>query len=91
MSSPIDLILEMISLVIENVINTLVNIFGLFGEFLHSLGFVSGSGPLPFLISVLILGVVLFFLGKFFIRSLKTVFFLFIVGIVILAILFAFA
>jgi hypothetical protein len=89
MSSPLGLILEMISLVISNTINTLVNILELFTDLLHSLGFVSGSGPLAFLIAVLILGVLLFFLAKFFIGSLKTVALLFIAGLVILGILFA--
>lgn len=91
MSSPIDLIIEMILLIINNTINTLLNIIGLFGEFLNSMGIVSGFGPFPFLLSVLILGVVLFFLGKFFIRSLKTIVLLFIAGFVILGIIFALA
>ncbi len=91
MSSPIDLIIEMITLVLRNTINTLLNILGLLGEFLASLGFVSKFGPFPFLVSVLVLGVILFFLGKFFIGSLKTIVLLFIAGFVILSILFMLA
>ncbi|MEE9323158.1 MAG: hypothetical protein V3U72_01310 [Candidatus Aenigmarchaeota archaeon] len=91
MSSPIGMILEMISIVIRNTINTLVSVLGVLGEFLASLGFASRFGPLPFLIAVFLLVGVLFFLGKFFISSLKTIVILFIAGFVILGIIFMLA
>lgn len=91
MSSPIGLIIEMILLILKNTINTLVSILGILGEFLSSLGFVSGFGPLPFFISILLLGAVLFFLGKFFIGSIKTIVLLFIAGFVVLSIIFILA
>ncbi len=91
MSSPIGQILEMISLVITNTMNTLISILGMFGELLKSLGFAGSFGPAPFLLSVVILGVVLVLLGKFFISSLKTVVLLFVAGFVILGLIFALA
>lgn len=91
MSSPIDLIIEMITIVITNTIKTLVNILGLLGEFMASLGFVSKFGPFPFLVSIIVLGVVLLFIGKFFLGSLKTIILLFICGFVILSVIFMLA
>ena len=91
MSSPIGLIIEMIVLILKNTISTLVNILGILGEFISSLGSVSSFGPLPFLISILLLGAVLLFLGKFFIGSIKTIILLFIAGFVILSVVFILA
>ncbi len=90
MESPIGLILEMLSLVIRNTLSTLISIFELLRELVHSLGFVGDFGALPFIISVIILGGVLFFAGKFFISSLKTIIMLFLAGFLILLAVFAF-
>ena len=89
MDSPLGLIIEMISLIINNTISTLITIVNLFVEFLSSLGFVSSQGLLPFIVSVVILAGVLFFLGKFFIGSMKTIILLFIAGFVILMVIFS--
>ena len=91
MSSPVGLIIEMITLIIQNTVNTLITVISLFSQFLGSLGFASSFGPLPFIISVLILGAVLFFLGKFVAGSLKTIILLFIAGFVILLMVFSLA
>jgi hypothetical protein len=91
MESPIDLILGIISYLIKSSIETLANVLKFLGDLLQSLGFVSGSGLLVFLISVLILSVVLILVWKFVIGSLKIILLLFLAGLVILGILFVLA
>ena len=90
MSSVIELTLEMITLLLRNTINTLLNILEILRELFAALGVIGGSGLFPFIVSVLFLGGVLFFLGRFFFNSMKTILILFVVGFVILFILFSF-
>lgn len=71
---PIFVILEMIQLVIANAINTLIDLFGMAGRLLASLLLVSAvGGTLGIVLAAIILGIVGFFLVKFFTGSIKTV------------------
>jgi len=91
MSSAIDLIIEMITLVIQNTLGTLFSVFDVVRELFGTLAGVSAYGPLPFIVSILILGGVLFFVGKFFFSSLKMLILLFVIGLVVLGMIFMFA
>ena len=70
MESPIVIILQMIWLVIENTIGTVLALFGHFYSLTQSLGFVSlmgGAGG--FFLSVVVLALAVFFLGKFVLKA----------------------
>jgi hypothetical protein len=71
---PLFVILDMIQLVIGNAITTLLDLLGMAGRLLSSLLLVSAvGGPLGIVIAVITLGVVGFFLVKFFMGSMKTI------------------
>jgi len=83
--SPLLIILNMIILVITNTIGTVVKLFAYFFDLLKSLGFVSTiGGPFVFLLSVVIIGLVGFFLLKFIFGAGKGIILLIIVGIILL-------
>ncbi|NIO22796.1 MAG: hypothetical protein GTN38_02085 [Candidatus Aenigmarchaeota archaeon] len=84
MESPISIIIEMIITVIANGINTLLELFGLLLNLIGSLGFVSRVGGFPlFIVSVVIICLVVYFLGKFFFKVGKQIIILLIVGVVL--------
>lgn len=87
--SPLNVIFEMVFTVLQNAVSTLMSLLGMMGSLFQSLGFVSGTGGVGFMLSVIILVVVLFFVTKFFMRSAKMIIMLFIIGVVLLFLLFA--
>lgn len=80
-------ILEMIFTLVSNSASTIQSLFGLFLNLLNSLSIVSSSGLWGFILAALILGIVLFFLAKFFSNSVKIVLILLVLGLIILWIL----
>ncbi len=81
-------ILEMISLMIENSIGTLLSLLGLSGDLMTSLSFVSQNGGMFGLFVVFgLIFIIGFFLLKFFMGSVKTVFMLIFAGVLIVAFL----
>ena len=87
-SSPVSIILEMVTLLIRDILNTFQGIFRLFGSLLESLGIVTAEGgTIGFLASLLILGVVGFFLARFLFGGAFRLILLFVVGIVLAYIL----
>ena len=84
MDAPLAILFEMIRLVFSNTVGTLLNLVSLFGNLLGSLGAISAFGALGFLVAALVFGLVIFFLGRFFLGSWKLLAVLFIAGMVIL-------
>ena len=84
MAAPLEIILEMIRLVFGNTISTLWALSGLLGDLTGSLGLISGFGPLGFVVAAVVLGLALFFVGKFLLSSWKMLAVLFIAGLIIL-------
>jgi hypothetical protein len=84
MDAPLAIILEMVKTVLSNTMGTLVSLFQLFGGLAQSLAFIGGMGPLGFAMAALVLGAVLFFLGRFFLRSWKLMALLFMAGLVMI-------
>ncbi len=79
----------MVDLLIGNTVETLLTIGELFAQLVNQLGFVSvtaGTGGL--VVSVAILAVVMFFIGKFVMSSAKTLIILFIIGFIVLFLMF---
>jgi hypothetical protein len=86
--SPLLVIIEMINVLIENTLGTMLRMLGLSGDLANSLfSLSSGGGGLAVALAFLILGAVIFFIAKFFFGSLKTVVKLIVVGLVIVAVL----
>lgn len=86
--SPLIVIFEMVFTILQNTISTLFSLFGMMGSLTQSLGFVSSTGGLGFILAAVIFVVVLFLLTKFVLKSGKMIIILFIVGIVLLFALF---
>lgn len=87
--SPMGTILEMVQLLISNTIGTLMGVGKLFAQLVNQLGFVSiTAGTGGFILSVIILGVVIFFLGKFILSSGKALVILFALGFIALFLMF---
>ena len=86
--SPLTIILEMIVVVIAGTINTFGEIGEKLGELFYSLEFISGFGALGLFLAIVIMGLVLFFMIKFFAKSGKMLIPFFIVGVILLWILF---
>ena len=84
MAAPLQVILDMIILLFSNTLGTLVSLFGLFGGLADSLAFVGSLGALGLVVAAIVLAVVLYFLGRFFIKSWKLLAMLFVVGIILL-------
>jgi len=86
--SPLLIILEMIMFLIESSVNALRTILGMFLDLIASLGFLSmvgGAGV--FILSVIIVAVVVFFLGKFVAKSWKGILVLGLAGAVIIGLM----
>jgi hypothetical protein len=86
--APLDLIFEMVVTVLQNTVSTLFSLLGTLGDLFRSLGFVSSTGGLGFMLAIVVLAVVLFFLGKFILKSGKLIITLFLIGMVLLFLLF---
>ena len=87
--SPMGTIFDMVWLLITNTVGTLTALGGLFSQLVNQLGFVSiTAGTGGFILSVIILGIVLLFLGKFVLGSMKALMMLFIVGLILLFLMF---
>lgn len=83
--APLQIILEMVNTIIASTIMTFERIFALFGSLMESLGVVSSvGGPAGFAVSVLVIGIVGFFLLKFVFGVGKKLILLVIVGIVLM-------
>jgi len=78
----------MVSAALSGVLGTITTLFSLFGDLGESLGFISGFGLTGFIVAAIALVVVLFFLFKFVLKSMKMVIVLFIIGIILFALLF---
>lgn len=89
MEAPLAVILEMVKVVLSNTLGTLSSLFQLFGSLSRSLSAIGGMGPLGFAVAALVLGLVLFFLFKFFLRSWKLIILLFVAGLVVIWMLMA--
>ena len=87
--APLQVISDMVFTVLQNTISTLLVLVRHTGSLFESLGFVSSSGMLGFIIAIVILGLVLFFLTRFFLKSGKLIIVLFALGLVLLFLLFA--
>jgi len=86
--SPVAVILEMISFLVQNTAKTMGGIIGLFGDLLGSLGVVSEvGGPLGFGLSVAILAVVGLFIAKILFGGGKKLIILIPVGIILVYLL----
>jgi hypothetical protein len=80
MDAPLAIILEMVRVVLSNTLGTLTSLFQLFVQLSGSLGLIAGLGPAGLALAAIVLGGVLFFLGKFFLKSWKIIVILFIAG-----------
>ncbi len=88
LESPLIIIIEMIKFLIGSGIKAINTLLGMFLNLLGSLGFISAIGGIGVLIlSVIIIAVVVFFLGKFVFSAGKGVIFLFIAGIIVVFLL----
>ncbi|NIO22664.1 MAG: hypothetical protein JSW41_02200 [Candidatus Aenigmatarchaeota archaeon] len=87
--APLTVIFEMVATILQNTVSTLMSLLGSMGNLFESLGFVSGMGGLGFVLAIVVFVVVLFFLGKFFLRSGKMIIILFVIGLLLLLVLFA--
>jgi len=86
--SPVSIILQMVNFLIETTIRTFQGIFSLFGNLLESLGVVSEvGGPLGFGVSVVVIGVVGFFIAKILFGAGKKLILLVLIGIILVYIL----
>lgn len=84
MDAPFAIILEMVRVVLSNTLGTLASLFQLFVQLSNSLGFIAGLGPAGLALAAVVLGGVLFFFGKFFLKSWKIIIILFIVGMLLI-------
>ena len=89
MDAPLEIILRMVETVLSNTLGTLSALFRLFRDLTLSLGAVAGMGTTGFLVAAIVLGLVLFFLGKFLLKSWKTIILMFVVGTLIIWFLMA--
>ena len=86
--SPLNVIFNMVVTVLQNTVSTLQSLFGMSGDLANSVGFMSSINPLGLVLGVIVLVVVLFFVGKFVLKSIKFIAILFIIGLILLFILF---
>lgn len=87
--APLTVIFEMVVTILQNAVSTLFSLFGMMGNLSNSLGFISGTGSLGFVVAIVVMAVVLFFLGKFILKSGKLIIILFIVGFLLLMVMFS--
>ncbi len=85
--SPLTIILEMIVLVLAGAVNTFGAVGEKFGELLASLEFISGFGALGLFLAIVIMGLVVFLMIKFFAKTGWMLIPFFIVGVILLWIL----
>ena len=86
--SPIHIIFEMVAFLIQTIIATFQGIFQLFGSLLESLGIVASiGGPLGFSLSIFILFVVGYLVGRFLFGGAQKLLFLFIAMIFLIYIM----
>ena len=89
MAEPVAWILyEMVALIIQNTVGTLVSLLRLFAQFTSSLGIVMGSGFGGFVLGFMILGVVCFLMAKFVFSSGKTILVMLLAGVVLLFLIY---
>jgi len=86
--SPLAVIFEMVIAVLQNSVSTLYSLFGMSGELFRSVGFMGSINPLGLVLGAIVLVLVLFFLGKFVLKSIKFIIILFIIGLILLFVLF---
>jgi hypothetical protein len=86
---PLYVILDMITLILDNTIGTLLRLLGMSGNLMESLSLVSSvGGGLGLLIVLAVIFVVGFFVFKFLLRSMKTIGMLILALLAVLALLF---
>jgi hypothetical protein len=86
---PIYVIMDMVTLLLGNTVKTIFSLMGLSGDLLSSLSAVVGAGGgLGLVIVLVVLGLVGFFVVKFLLGSMKTVAFLVLATLAILAFMF---
>jgi len=79
---------EMVALIINNTVGTLVSLLRLLVQFMGSISMVMGVGLGGVVLGLLLLGVVLFFLAKFVFSSGKTIVFLIAAGVLLLLLIY---
>ena len=87
MDSPVSLITGIIAYLIKSGLETLVEVLGFLGKFVHSLLPAGGLGLVPFLMAALVLGIVMILAWKFFVGSVKIIMLLVIAGLATLLVL----
>ncbi len=87
--APLTVIFEMVVMVFQNAVSTIFGLFGMMGNLSQSLSFISGTGSLGLILAVVVMAVVLFFVGKFVLKSGKLIIILFIIGLVMLTLMFS--
>lgn len=81
---PLEIILEMVGVLVESTVNSLIRIINLFGQLLESVGLVAEvGGPLGLLLAVVIVGAVGFFIAKIFLGGGKRLLILLPIGVVV--------
>lgn len=86
--SPLSIIANMVAMLVNNTIDTLMAIINMFGDLLASLGFVSEvGGPLGFVVSIIIIAVVGYFVARIVIGSGKKLIIMLIIAIVLIYVL----
>ena len=86
--SPLSVIAEMVFTLLQSAVDAIGSLGGLLLKLFGVLGGVSATGTTGFVAAVGVLAVVLFFIGKFVLKSAKTIMILLLVGAALLAILF---
>jgi len=86
--SPLGIVLQMVAVLVDSIVDTFEKIILLFTKLLVTLGFVSEiGGPIAFVISVVILGLVGFFLARLFFGEGKKLLILIPLGMILLYLL----
>jgi hypothetical protein len=86
--SLLSVIVEMVLTILQNAVDTIGSLWGLLLKLLGVAGGVSATGTTGFLVAMGVLFIVLFFLGKFVLKSAKTIIILLLLGAALLAVLF---
>jgi hypothetical protein len=87
--APLTVIFEMVTMVLQNTVSTLFNLFGMMGNLSSSLFFIGNTGILGLSVAIIVMVVVLFFVGKFVLKSGKLIIILFIIGFLLLMVMFS--
>jgi hypothetical protein len=86
-SSPLAIVFEMVALIIAGTVGTIAGLLGKFFELLASLEYISAFGALGLVVALAVMGLVTFFLLKYFATSGKMLIPVFIIGAIVLWIL----